>query len=238
MKIAIVGRDIGKIKYSAIHLGGYEIDYDNPEVVISNGGDGALLGAERDYPGIPKLGLRDSKTSSKHEHSNIDDSLYKLFYGQYTKKEFIKIETEFKGKKLISLNDISLRSRNLLSAIRYKVEINDKEYIGEIIGDGLIVSTPVGSSAYYRSITHSLFRVGIGLAFNNSTEPISHLVLEEDSIIKAKVLRGPAFVASDNNEEMFELNDNDEIIIKKHHQKATLLFTEEREGELAFTRLV
>ena len=238
MKIAIVGRNTEDLVRIAEKDFGFKIDYFNPEIVISNGGDGSLLGAEHQYPGILKLGLRDSETSLKHEQTDVFDAFSKLKHGNFTAKQYIKLEAKSNNKSVVALNDISIRSSNVLSAIRYTVEINNKDYTGEIIGDGLIVSTPVGSSAYYRSITKSVFQVGIGLAFNNSIEAVDHLVLDDDVVIKTKITRGPAIAAADNNNIWINLNTGDEVVIRKHHQKATLLFIDERKGPFAFTRLV
>lgn len=233
----IVGRDLYKIE-EQVRRHGFEIVEEDPDLVISNGGDGALLGAERMYPGVPKLGLRDSKTSLKHEQTNIENVLGLIRDEHYTINEYMKLEVSFQNKRLLALNDIMLRNEIPTSGIRFYVEINGDDYTGEIIGDGLIASTPVGSSAYYRSITSSIFQVGIGIAFNNSTEPINHLVLEEGSIIKVRITRGPALVAADNNPEYFHLQENDEIEITQAHETAQIISYSERHGPSAFTRLV
>ena len=91
MKVTIVGRDIKKIEEKAIKHG-FEIIHPLiavqpkppalPDIIISNGGDGSLLGAERDFPGIPKLGLRDSRTSLKHEHTDVDFAFTQLKQGK------------------------------------------------------------------------------------------------------------------------------------------------------------
>jgi NAD+ kinase len=86
-----------------------------------------------------------------------------------------------------------------------------------------VAATPFGSSAYYRSITHSLFQVGIGLAFNNSTEPVDHMVLREDSLIEVTILRGPAIVAVDNNPERVSLLEGDTFLVRKSSEPARIL---------------
>ena len=78
-----------------------------------------------------------------------------------------------------------------------------------------MASTPIGSTGYYRSITRSTFELGIGIAFNNTTEQYNHMVLKEDSIIKVVILRGPAFCYVDNHDEEIVIEEGDEICIKK-----------------------
>ena len=73
------------------------------------------------------------------------------------------------------------------------------EAAAKIVGDGVGLSSVHGSTAYYRSITHSLFRVGIGLAFSNSTETVDHMVLAESSTVEIEVVRGPGLLVADNS---------------------------------------
>ena len=68
--------------------------------------------------------------------------------------------------------------------------------------------------SYYRSITHSIFRTGIGLAFSNSTELVNHLVLPENSRIHITILRGPSEMVADNSLETVQLDEGDEVTIQ------------------------
>ena len=92
-----------------------------------------------------------------------------------------------------------------------------------MVGDGVGVSTVHGSTAYYRSITHGSFRVGIGIAFSNSTELLNHLVLKEESIIKIRILRGPSELVFDNSPESVKLSEGDIVTIRKSEKTAQML---------------
>jgi NAD+ kinase len=229
MKVALVGRDLEEVE-PLLGEFGIAINQESPDVIISNGGDGALLGAERRFPGIPKLGLRNSKTSDRHRDTDTRTVLQHLIEGRLREQRFLKLEAHVKGQTLIGLNDIILHNKVLTSAVRYEVEIDGRNHMGEIVGDGLVVATPFGSSGYYRSITHSIFQVGIGLAFNNSIEPVNHLVLKETCLIEATILRGPAQVAADNDPEWVELEYGDRIRIKKADCYARILSIETLRG--------
>jgi NAD+ kinase len=68
-----------------------------------------------------------------------------------------------------------------------------------------------------------VFRGGLGLAFNNSTEPIDHLVLPEEARIRVRITRGPALVTADNNPFSLPLEEGDEVLIERHSEEAILL---------------
>ena len=57
--------------------------------------------------------------------------------------------------------------------------------------------------------------IGIGLAFNNSTERSDHMILKEDAKIELEITRGPAVVFADNQNGQIELNIGDKVTITK-----------------------
>jgi NAD+ kinase len=109
------------------------------------------------------------------------------------------------------------------SGVRYRVWIDGKEFGAEIVGDGVVVATPFGSTGYYRSITRGIFRVGLGVAFNNTTEQVDHMVLAEEAEIRVLVTRGPAVAAADNCLKTIPLEDGDEVLIRRHEGQAVVL---------------
>ena len=222
MKLLLYGHNIDEIKHLA-EKAGFKIVTENPEIVASYGGDGTFMKAEAKFPGIPKFALKKSKICKKCHDLPVEETLRKVFGGEYRVEEEIKIESIYKGKRIVGLNEIIVHNSDPRCAIRYEVFVNDKKVHGEIIGDGVVISTPYGSTGYYRSITDGIFEVGIGLAFNNSTEQSDHMVLKEDSEIKIKIVRGPAVAYADNDEVEIPLEDGDIIEIKKSKDKARII---------------
>lgn len=221
LRAAICGRNLDDLREL---LQGYPVEFvdKDPEVVFSHGGDGALLGAEREFPGVPKYPLRDWRNNPPcplHDESKVIDM---IFSGGLRCFEVTKLETIAQDRKLLALNDISIHRVNLSSAVRYRLHLDGALHANHIVGDGLIVATPFGSTGYYRSITHSLFRIGIGIAFNNTTEPIDHLVVEEDCLISLEILRGPAVLVADNDPEQIDLQSGDQVEIRRAEHNAVV----------------
>ena len=222
MRVAVCGRHLDDL-YPLLEPHAPELTEDNPELVISYGGDGALLGAERQYPGIPKCPIRDRRSNPKCPRHSEEQILEKLFGGELAETGLTKVEAEKDGRTVVGLNDIVVSRRMIASALRYRIWLDDELYAHQIVGDGLVVATPFGSTAYYRSITRSLFRWGLGLAFNNSTEPIDHLVLHESSTIAVEILRGPAVLLADNDPEDIPLENGGVVTITKSRSSAVVL---------------
>lgn len=202
---------------------GFELVTENPDIVVSYGGDGTLMRAEQAFPGIPKLPLRGSMICKLCHALPNEDVVRSITEGNYTTEEYWKLEVRAKGNTIVGMNDIIVHNADPRHAIRYELFINDKNIGHKIIGDGVVVATPFGSTGYYRSITDSYFELGIGIAFNNSTEQSDHVVVKENSVVRIVVARGPAIVYVDNREERIALEEGNEVLIRKSDKVAKIL---------------
>lgn len=219
MKIKLLGKNLDEVRPLLAACGMTEAD--DFECIVTYGGDGALLGAERDYPGVPKLPLRDRATARPCPLHDPEKRL-RNFLRNATTTLLPKVCGEYRGEKLFGVNDIILYNDDRLSALRYRVRIDGELYASEIVGDGAVLSSVHGSTAYYRSITHSIFRVGIGLAFSNSTEEVNHLVLDEKSVVELEVLRGPAILAADNSPHRIGIPEHGVVTLRQSDEKARI----------------
>lgn len=202
---------------------GFEIVAKNPDVIVSYGGDGTLMRAEQEFPGIPKLPLRGSMICKLCHTCSNEEVLEHVIRGSYITEEHWKLEVVARGNTIVGMNDITVHNADPRHAIRYELSVNDKKIGGKIIGDGVVVATPFGSTGYYRSITDSYFELGMGIAFNNSTEQSDHIVVKEDSVVRITIARGPAIVYVDNREERITLEEGDVVMIRKSNKVAKIL---------------
>jgi len=215
MRVALCGRNLDELKRILADFP-VRVDASAPDVVISYGGDGALLGAERAFPGLPKCPIRDRSTSPKCPEHGEEHVIAQLVAGELAETHLIKLEARTStDTSVVGINDVVISKRNIASAVRCRLWLGDELYKNQIVGDGLVIATPFGSTGYYRSITHSLFRVGIGLAFNNSTEPLDHLVIADETGVTVEVIRGPAVLLADNDPARISLDEGDCIRVAR-----------------------
>ncbi len=169
MKVAVVGheRKLIEDKLPEFNL---ELDKENPDVVISFGGDGTALYGERVYPGTPRIMIKHSKACVKCKEHDFSKVLNTLREKRYQIKDEIKVEVIINNdpkKKLIGLNEVGIHHKIPTKAIRLKIKVNGKIIEDEQISDGFIVATPYGSTAYFYSICRKKFSKGLGIAFKN-----------------------------------------------------------------------
>ena len=204
----------------------FQIVNKNPDFIVSYGGDGTVLYSERFFPEVPKLIIKKSTICRKCDYTfpQINDILAKIKSGSFIIKKEIKLETTFKDKKLVGLNEIQIHSKLPIYAVRFSLSIDGKEF-PNLIGDGVVFATPFGSTGYYKSTGGKEFKKGIGISFNNLyNKQIKSFIVNEDSVIRVKINRGPGLVFADNNESFILLEDNDLITINKSKSIAKLIY--------------
>ncbi len=126
------------------------------DLIISLGGDGTLLTAARALldSNIPLLGINLGRLGFLADLPIVDfeQHLLDVLDGKYSveKRFFIQGEFQLQGKEVsknIALNDIIIHSHKSLSMIEYEVYSNG-DLIHKQRADGVIVTTPTGSTAY------------------------------------------------------------------------------------------
>ncbi len=129
---------------------------ENTECVLVLGGDGTLLQASRDLvgTGLPLLGINLGTLGYLAEIGMGDayDALDRLIRDQYTQEMRMMLTgTVIRGgKKLlddIALNDIVIGRRGPLKVIDFTIYV-DETLLCSYRADGIIVSTPTGSTGY------------------------------------------------------------------------------------------
>lgn len=221
MKIKLLGKNLDDIR-PLLAARDISIDDDNAEAVITYGGDGALLGAAREFHHLPILAIRDAATAptcSLHEAGKVLD---RFAAGELKPTVLKKICAETANGTISGINDLFLHNINRTSALRFQVKINGELLGKEVRGDGVCLSTVHGSSAYYRTITGGMFRIGLGLAFSHANAVIDHLVLEESAVVELTIVRGPGLVIADNDPRHLELKNGESVTFRQSGETVSI----------------
>ena len=225
MKIKVFGQDKRGIEKLNKELKKHFVISNKPDIVISYGGDGTFFLSERVFPGVPKLLVRHKGKCFKcsyyglHSENKINDILLNKRYKIIT---LIKLEAITGKNKLVGVNDIIIRNKNPNVALRFSLKVDNKTF-NEIIGDGIVIATPMGSTGYFNSITGKHFENGIGIAFNNPIYKLNQIFTKDNAEIELKILREEAVLAADNNKKIINLKENDVVIIRKSKETAKII---------------
>lgn len=223
-----------------IVLNSYEMNkyrfQDKLDLLIVLGGDGTLLGVARDINGkydVPILGVNIGNLGflSSIEIQDFSEALKKIKNGQYIIQNRILLECTMlnqddndKGK---ALNDVVISRGTLSRMAKFEVFIDNKLYY-RFKGDGLIVSTPTGSTGYSFSAGGPFIYPDVDVIILTPicphTRGMQPIVLKSSSeiLIKAENYNGEIYLTFDGQEAK-QINDNTSIIIKKAKQIAKIL---------------
>jgi NAD+ kinase len=130
---------------------GVELTEEAPELAIVLGGDGTMLRAlQRFLPlSVPVIGVNFGRVGflASMMPADLERGLERTFAGDYVVHELPTIEAELNGEHVTAINDIVATSAILgrMGEVEWLV---GGEEMGRVPADGVIASTPTGSTAY------------------------------------------------------------------------------------------
>lgn len=123
------------------------------DMIISLGGDGTILMTARlaGAKGTPILGINLGKLGFLAEVSlgELDECISEILDKKYRVQDRMMLDARVAGLKqsFVALNDIVVDKFGSSRVIDFDTFVND-EYLATFTGDGIILSTPTGSTAY------------------------------------------------------------------------------------------
>jgi len=217
---------------------------ESADLVIALGGDGTVLHAARDLAGldIPLLGVNSGTLGflSGLEVKDFARKFDDILAGKYAiqKRFLLQAEIWSGGKKTsgphIAFNDCVIKAsepRAFSLSVRY-----GGNFLKTYFGDGLIVATPSGSTAYSLAasgpIVYPLLDVYLltPICPHSLTQRPLVLAAEPEMIITPQHGHGdftPHPVVSMDGQTNFELKPGDEVRISRSPHKAHLLLPED-----------
>lgn len=224
VKVAVVAkhRDHAGPLFRDLSRHGFEVDAENPDIVISFGGDGTALRAERLYPSVPRVMIKHSSVCSRCPNHDFTELLEAIHQGRYKVVRRVKVEAVKDDARVVGLNEVNVHHQ-LPLAIRLSVYVGDQDIAEDVICDGVICATPYGSSGYFSSLTGYSFQEGLGIAFIVPTRPIKSRVVRETETIRVFVVRGPGFLLADNDPDIIPLVTGDEVYVRRSSAHAQVV---------------
>lgn len=121
-------------------------DYD---FVISLGGDGTFLSTARNFYKYPIVGINLGNMGflSEIDKDKMKNEIVKLLKGEFRIEERFLLEVKVLDKTLYALNDIVISRGNFTKLLNLDMYFDEK-FVDNYRADGLIISTPTGSTAY------------------------------------------------------------------------------------------
>ena len=166
MKVAIYSQDqeqtVKSVRLSlenqgidAVYLGNKQLTKDVDYVIVTGGDRGVRTYFHRfTNSTIPVLGINEFESSGYLAQTDLKEFvayLNRLKKGDFTIEHLTRIGVKIDGKNVYpTLNDIAIFSSKSATLVEHVLRVNGEE-IWHDSSDGLIVSTPIGSSAYSMS---------------------------------------------------------------------------------------
>ena len=196
-------------------------DIDDAEFIVALGGDGQMLQVLHQFigSGIPIYGMNCGSIGFLMNELSFDQLDRKLENSEMTEINPLKmsvIDVSGKEHSEIAINEVAL-TRTTYQAAKLKISINDKVRLNELISDGLLISTPAGSTAYNLSADGPILPINAKLMALTPTSPFrprrwKGALLDINSIVEIDVI-DPEFRKVNATADSHEIMDAQKIII-------------------------
>jgi len=205
------------------------LDLFDPDMILAVGGDGTLLRTFQRYD-VPVLGVNVGSLGFLMEVApeRVSDAVDRIVDGRYVIRERAKIHTRIGEEDLPdATNEVVLLSKTPAKMVAYEMYIN-MNWVEKVRGDGMIVSTPIGSTCYAMSAGGAVldpdlqaFEIVALAPFITNIRP---MIIPDSSVINIKIVakRRAAVLAVDGSH-LRSVKRDEEILIKKSKRTAKFI---------------
>ena len=205
------------------------------DLVLALGGDGTLLGIARAVAdkNVPLVGINLGTLGFLTDipADLMLPMLAQMLDGQYTEEARLLLDAHIirDGQAIystVAFNDVVVSRGAMGSMIEFTVEVDD-EFVYSLRADGLIVTTPTGSTAYSLStggpILHpSLPALGL-VPISPHTLSNRPVAIPSDSEVRIKLLRGDNARVNFDVQSFFDPEAEDVVIVRGYAHTVKLL---------------
>jgi len=205
------------------------------DFIVSVGGDGTILRLLQfiDTNTPPIFGINTGKVGLlTHCDTDFREHLLKAIE-DFETEEFMRIECTVDGERLLALNEIAVLTAKPARMINVQVFV-DGTKVEDIRCDGMLFSTPIGSTAYALSTGGPIIDPSIDSMLIVPVAPFKlgwkPWVVHADRVIEARV-DSEAFVVADGHK-VVSADKESKIILKKSKASAVFFKVENRIGKI------
>jgi NAD+ kinase len=221
------------------------------EMVVALGGDGTMLRTAHYLAGhrVPVLGINLGSFGYLTEVNlnEIHSTLELILSGKFVTEKRMMLDVSIKHEKTVTnvgsvLNDVVINRGDLSRMNELEMEVNGS-YLTTYKGDGLIVSTPTGSTAYSLSAGGPIVFPGNDLIIVNPICPHTltnrPIIFSEDSTLKIILWsKDKGAMLTLDGQEAYKIKSGDVVTIKKSRHATTLVLSPYRSyGEILRSKL-
>lgn len=197
------------------------------DFVFVIGGDGTILKCARFYSkySIPVFGVNLGRLGFLSQSSEIDleQSVKKIVQGAFVVEDRVMLQYE----SSIALNDFVVKGSTTGRTSRFTLKINDKP-VCDYLADGIIISTPTGSTAYGLSaggpVLFPSLKAFVVVPICPHTLAARPLVIPDNEIISiSSRSEEKTYVISADGQEYFETSADITILKSAYTAKLALL---------------
>lgn len=201
----------------------------NIDLAVVVGGDGTLLNVARHLAPhrVPLIGVNLGRLGFLADipPENMTDAIGRILDGDYQSESRLLLATEIMRKGKIvhtaaAFNDVIITKGELARLIEFETYL-DGEFVTSTRGDGVIVASPTGSTAYALSaggpILHPALPALVVVPICPHTFSNRPIVVSSDSVIEVVTVgleQHQAYVSFDG-QSSFSLEDSDRIYVRR-----------------------
>jgi len=211
------------------------------DLVIALGGDGTILKAARQASGLnlSVLGVNLGGLGflAGLSLSDLYPILNLILENKFAIAERMLLRSEVlrKGKsigKFLALNDVVVKNGVAARVIRLRLEVNN-EYVATYVADGLIVSTPTGSTAYSLAASGPIVHPDLSLIILSPICPhtlaLRPLIISPDDRVKIWVESDhEEVILTMDGQEKIPLELGDLVQVRKAKERLKLIIPEKK----------
>ncbi len=224
-----------KLYFKPVITGFWEdINIKDLDVIISIGGDGTFLEcvAEVKFCGVPLVGVNTGRLGflASISKDKLENSIRNIVNKDYEIEERTMLEVKIDGYNPdvfnYALNELVVQKKDTSSMITIDAYI-DNNFLNTYWGDGLIIATPTGSTAYSLSTGGPIIVPGsenfVITPIAPHTLTVRPIVVPDKTEIRLKVRgRGNKFLAAIDARNI-TIDHDTELIVKKAEKKLKLI---------------